>query len=130
MVARLGILPNTYKEEKTIKSYTKKPTWYVYPDEDEQDKPRDKHATISVIKHREKDFCTVDGYLSDCEQRFQVVYLKRINTTAEQAWQNVIKVPTRNFIHAERTPCWNVCNLAATASFGAALCPNRTFSAT
>ena len=84
-------MPNTYKEKKTIKSYTKKPTWYVYPDEDEQDKPRDKHGIISVIKHREKDFCTVDGYLSDCEQRFQVTYLKRMNTTAEQAWQSVMK---------------------------------------
>ena len=79
------------RRETAIKFYTKKPTWYVYPDEDEQDKPRDKHATISVIKHRKKDFCTVDGYLSDCEQRFQVVYLKRINTTAEQAWQSVMK---------------------------------------
>ena len=74
-----------------IKSYTKKPTWYVYPDEDEQDKPRDKHATISVIKHREKDFFTVDGYLSDCEQRFRVTYLKRMNASAKQAWQSVMK---------------------------------------
>ena len=85
------------RRETAIKSYTKKPTWYVYPDEDEQDKPRDKHATISVIKHRKKDFCTVDGYLSDCEQRFQVVYLKRINTTAEQAWQSVMKSTNAQF---------------------------------
>lgn len=83
-------MPNTYKEEKTIKSYTKKPTWYVYPDEDEQDKPRDKHATISVIKHKEKDFCTVDGYLSDCEQRFCVEYLKRNALPAEQAWKEIM----------------------------------------
>lgn len=85
------------RRETAIKFYTKKPTWYVYPDEDEQDKPRDKHATISVIKYREKDFCTVDGYLSDCEQRFQVTYLKRMNTTAEQAWQSVMKSANAQF---------------------------------
>ena len=85
------------RRETAIKFYTKKPTWYVYPDEDEQDKPRDKHATISVIKHREKDFCTVDGYLSDCEQRFQVTYLKRMNATAEQAWQSVMKSTNAQF---------------------------------
>ena len=85
------------RRETAIKFYTKKPTWYVYPDEDEQDKPRDKHATISVIKHRKKDFCTVDGYLSDCEQRFQVTYLKSMNATAEQAWQSVRKSTNAQF---------------------------------
>ena len=39
----------------------------------------------------------MDGYLSDCEQRFQVVYLKRINTTAEQAWQSVMKSTNAQF---------------------------------
>ena len=81
----------------TIKFYTKKPTWYAYPDKDKQEKTRDKHATISVIKHREKDFCTVDGYLSDCEQRFQVTYLKRMNASAEQAWQSVMKSTNAQF---------------------------------
>ena len=90
-------MPNISREEKTIKSYTKKSTWYLYPDEDEQDKPRDKHATISVIKHRKKDFCTVDGYLSDCEQRFQVTYLKSMNAAAEQAWQSVRKSTNAQF---------------------------------
>lgn len=85
------------RRETAIKFYTKKPTWYVYPDEDEQDKLRDKHATISVIKHREKDFCAVEGYLSDCEQRFQVTYLKRMDATAEQAWQNVMKSTNAQF---------------------------------
>ena len=85
------------RRETAIKFYTKKPTWYVYPDEDELDKPRDKHATISVIKHREKDFCTVDKYLLDCEQRFQVFYLKRMNATSEQAWQSVMKSTNAQF---------------------------------
>lgn len=92
-----GILPNIDKEITSTKFYTKKPTWYVYPDEDEQDKLRDKHATISVIKHREKDFCAVEGYLSDCEQRFQVTYLKRMDATAEQAWQSVMKSTNAQF---------------------------------
>lgn len=33
----------------------------------------------------------MDGYLSDCEQRFQVTYLKRMDATAEQVWQSVMK---------------------------------------
>ena len=85
------------RRETAIKFYTKKPTWYVYPDEDEQDKPRDNHATISVIKHKENDFCIVDGYLSDCEQQFLVTYLKRMNATAEQAWQSVMKSTNAQF---------------------------------
>ena len=85
------------RRKTAIKSYTKKPTWYVYPDEDEQDKPRNKHATISVIKLREKDFSVVDGDLSDCKQRFQVTCLKRMNATAEQAWKSVMKSTNAQF---------------------------------
>ena len=66
--------------------YTTKPTWYAYPDEEtEQVKPRPRHATISVIKHRSGKLAAVDDYLKDCEQRFQVEYLKRMNAPAEQA---------------------------------------------
>ncbi len=49
--------------------------------------PRDKHATISVITHRQNDFTAVDEYLSDCEQRFKVKYLKRLSGSTEQAWE-------------------------------------------
>lgn len=39
----------------------------------------------------------MNGYLSDCEQRFQVTYLKRMNATAEQAWQSVMKSTNAQF---------------------------------
>ena len=39
----------------------------------------------------------MDGYLSDCEQRFQVSYLKSMNATAEQAWQSVRKSTNAQF---------------------------------
>ena len=34
--------------------------------------PRDRHATISVLKHRFSELHTVDDYLSRCEQEFNV----------------------------------------------------------
>ena len=77
-------------EVKTIKFYTDKPTWYTYPEEDEQSSPRDRHATISVIKHRTGKLSAVDDYLCDCEQRFKVEYLKRLNGTALSAWENAM----------------------------------------
>lgn len=33
----------------------------------------------------------VDDYLTDCEQRFKVQYIKRMNLPAEQAWRNVME---------------------------------------
>ena len=39
----------------------------------------------------------MEGYLSDCEQRFQVTYLKSMNATAEQAWQSVMKSTNAQF---------------------------------
>ena len=39
----------------------------------------------------------MEGYLSDCEQRFQVTYLKRMKATAEQAWQSVMKSTNAQF---------------------------------
>ena len=39
----------------------------------------------------------MDGYLSDCEQQFLVTYLKRMNATAEQAWQSVMKSTNAQF---------------------------------
>ena len=47
-----GVLPNIDKEVKTTKFYTSKPTWYAYPEGDEQRAPRDRHATISVLKFK------------------------------------------------------------------------------
>lgn len=49
--------------------------------------PRDKHATISVLKHRLSELYTVDDYLSRCEQEFKVEYLKTLYCTTEQAWE-------------------------------------------
>lgn len=51
--------------------------------------PRDKHATISVITHRQNDFTAVDEYLLDCEQRFKVDFIKPLIGSAEQAWESV-----------------------------------------
>ncbi|MCH5148163.1 MAG: hypothetical protein J1G05_02200, partial [Clostridiales bacterium] len=53
--------------------------------------PRDKHATISVIKHKRNDFAAVDEYLFDCEQQFNVDYIKRLNGSTEQAWADTMK---------------------------------------
>ena len=52
--------------------------------------PRDKHATISVITQRQKDFIGIDEYLKDCEQQFNVEYIKPMNYPAEQAWTSVM----------------------------------------
>ena len=41
--------------------------------------PRDKHATISVLSHKEKDFTAIDGYLAECERQYDVEYLKQSN---------------------------------------------------
>lgn len=54
--------------------------------------PREKHATVSVITHKETDFTDVDNYLANCEQQFQVDYLKHMRYPAEQAWDNVMSL--------------------------------------
>ena len=51
--------------------------------------PRDRHATISVLKHRAEDLQAVDDYLSVCEKQFS--YLKQMSGTTEQAWQSAIR---------------------------------------
>ncbi len=48
--------------------------------------PRDRHATISVLKHRFSELHTVDDYLSRCEQEFEVEYIKNLHGTTEQDW--------------------------------------------
>ena len=53
--------------------------------------PRDRHATISVLKHRAEDLQAVDDYLSVCEKQFSVEYLKQMSGTVEQAWQSAIR---------------------------------------
>ena len=62
----------------------------------EQKYLRDKHATISVLSHRAQDFQSIDEYLQDCEQRFDVAYFKRMSTT-EQAWNEVMKSTNATF---------------------------------
>ncbi len=52
--------------------------------------PRNKHATISVITHVRKDFESIDEYLSDCEQRYHVGYIKQMSSTG-QAWEEAMK---------------------------------------
>ena len=44
-----------------MKTYTDRPTWYAYPEESERTAPRDRHATISVIKHRMGKLDVVDN---------------------------------------------------------------------
>ncbi len=87
---RAPALSKKFMEVKTIKFYTDRPTWYTYPEEAEQSAPRDRHATISVIKHRMGKLPAVDAYLCDCEQRFKVEYLKRLNGTTLSAWENTM----------------------------------------
>ena len=83
-------MPNIDKEVTSTKFYTSKPTWYAYPDENEQRAPRDRHATISVLKFKASDLPAVDAYFSDCEQRFSVEYLKRNALPAGQAWKKIM----------------------------------------
>lgn len=54
--------------------------------------PRDKHATISVISHKVKDFSDIDGYLADCERQYEAVYLKQSNYPTERAWKSVMSL--------------------------------------
>lgn len=49
--------------------------------------PRDKHATISVLAHYMSELHTVDDYLSECEQQFEVEYVKPMHVTTAQAWK-------------------------------------------
>lgn len=86
-------------EVTTIKFYTDKPTWYAYPEENERTALRDKHATISVIKHRMGKLSAVDDYLCDCEKRFKVEFLKRLNGSVLSAWEN-----TMNELNAQLFP--------------------------
>lgn len=88
--ARPAFCQNHEKEVKTTKFYTRKPTWYAYPEASEQRAPRDRHATISVLKFKADALPAVDAYFSDCEQRFQVEYLKRNALPAEQAWKGIM----------------------------------------
>ncbi len=80
--------PALKKEGEKTKFYTNKPTWYAYP---EDERPRDKHATISVLKYKADKLSAVDAYLDDCEHLFSVEYLKHMIVPAEQAWQSVMK---------------------------------------
>ena len=83
-------MPNIDKEVTSTKFYTNKPTWYAYPEGNEQRAPRDRHATISVLKFKADELSAVDTYFSDCEQRFSVEYLKRMTLPAEQAWKEIM----------------------------------------
>ena len=87
--ARPAFCQNNEQEVKTTKFYTRKPTWYAYPEASEQKAPRDRHATISVLKCKADKLPAVDAYFSDCEQRFCVEYLKRNTLPAEQAWKEI-----------------------------------------
>lgn len=80
--------------------------------------PRGKHATISVITHKQNDFTAVDEYLSDCEQRFKIDYIKRICGSTEQAWQATKLKLNAQFNKLNGMLFWNVCNLEATKSSG------------
>ena len=57
--------------------------------------PRNKHATISVLLHRENELQTVDDYLATCEELYDVDYKKRLNGSTTEAWNE-----TLNRLHA------------------------------
>lgn len=63
---------------------------------------RDKHATISVITHSQKDFTATDEYLTDCEQQFKVEYIRLLNCPAEQAWTNAMNSMNAQFNKRKR----------------------------
>ena len=58
--------------------------------------PKDKHATISVITHKKDEFADIDEYLKNCEQRFEVEYIKPMSSS-EQAWNEVMKSMNATF---------------------------------
>ena len=64
--------------------------------------PRDKHATISVLKHRFSELHTVDDYLSRCEQDFKIEYVKPLNGTTKQAWNNAMSKLNAQFNKRKR----------------------------
>ena len=57
--------------------------------------PREKHATLSVLLHRENELQTVDDYLATCEKLYDVDYKKRLNGSTTEAWDK-----TLNRLHA------------------------------
>ncbi|MDE6058849.1 MAG: plasmid recombination protein [Clostridia bacterium] len=76
----------------------------LYPDEIAPWKlPRDKHATISVLKHRMSELGTVDEYLARCEQYFKIEYLRRMNGPTEQAWHTLMIGLNAKFNKRERS---------------------------
>ena len=52
--------------------------------------PREKHATISVLLHRENELQTVDDYLATCEELYDVDYKKRLNGSTTEAWDKTL----------------------------------------
>lgn len=76
----------------SVKSYWCEKVYGIKPGEIAPWKlPRDKHATISVITHKQKDFTAMDEYLMNCEQQFEVEYIRRLNGSTEQAWASAMK---------------------------------------
>ena len=59
--------------------------------------PREKHATVSVITHKDTDFTAVDNYLADCEEQFQVDYIKQMHYPTEQSWNSVMALLNTEF---------------------------------
>ena len=57
--------------------------------------PREKHATISILLHRENELHTVDDYLTTCEELYDIDYKKRLNGPTTEAWNE-----TLNRLHA------------------------------
>lgn len=62
--------------------------FYEYPERDEEGNilERDKHATISVIQYKAGRLHFIDDYLKYAEETFKVEYIKRLEGTAETAW--------------------------------------------
>jgi len=76
----------------SVKSYWCEKVYGIKPGEIAPWKlPREKHATISVITHKQQDFTAVDEYLSGCEQQFKVEYIRQLNGSTERAWASAMK---------------------------------------
>ena len=53
--------------------------------------PRARHATISVLDHAMQELHTVDDYLSECEQQYEVDYIKLMRgSNTRQSWENAM----------------------------------------
>ncbi len=102
----------------STKSYWREKVYGIKPSEIAPCKlPRNKHATISVMTHKQKDFAVVDEYLSSCKQQFEVEYIRRLNGSAEQAWANAMKSLNVQFHKRGKNVVWECLQFGGNKEF-------------